>query len=79
MLPTLGVIVADYWITGRGRPEKYRFTEGFHWAGIIAWLCGYAVIKFIPYGVPFAQGIICAAILYLILNKVMPKKDPQTL
>lgn len=79
MLPTLGVIVADYWITGRGRPEKYRFTEGFHWAGIIAWLCGYAVIKFIPYGVPFAQGIICAAILYLILNKVMPKKDMQTL
>lgn len=79
MLPTLGVIVADYWITGRGRPEKYRFTEGFHWAGIIAWLCGYAVIKFIPYGVPFAQGIICAAILYLILNKVMPKKDVQTL
>ena len=74
MLPTLGVIVADYWFAAKGNPEHYRFGNGFHWAGIIAWLCGYAVIKLIPYGVPFAQGILVAAVLYLILNRLIPKK-----
>ena len=77
MLPTLGVIVADYWFVAKGKPECYRFSSGFHWAGIIAWLCGYAVIRLIPYGVPFAQEIIVAVVLYLILNRVIPKKDPE--
>ena len=45
--------------------------DGFNWIGIISWLCGYAVIKLIPYGVPFAQGIIIAAALYVILAKMI--------
>ena len=75
LLPTMGVILADYWIIGRGKPENYRMPDGFNWIGIISWLCGYAVIKLIPYGVPFAQGIIIAAALYVILAKMI--KRPQ--
>lgn len=75
LLPTMGVILADYWIIGRGKPENYKMPEGFNWLGIVSWLCGYAVIKLIPYGVPFAQGIITAAILYVILAKIV--KRPQ--
>ncbi|MGN0711219.1 MAG: cytosine permease [Anaerovoracaceae bacterium] len=70
LLPTMGVILADYWIVGKGRPENYKMRDGFNVVGIISWLAGYAVIKFIPYGVPFAQGILTAAILYCVLYRV---------
>ena len=75
LLPTMGVILADYWIVDKGKAENYKIYEGFNWIGIISWLCGYAVIKFIPYGVPFAQGIIVAGLLYVILAKTL--KRPQ--
>lgn len=75
LLPTMGVILADYWILGKGKPENYKMPGGFNWLGIISWLCGYAVIKLIPYGIPFAQGIIVAGLLYIILAKTI--KRPQ--
>lgn len=75
MLPTMGVILADYWIVGKANPENYKVADGFNWLGIISWLVGYAVIKLIPYGIPFAQGIIAAGILYIILVKMF--KRPQ--
>lgn len=74
LLPTMGVILSDYWIVGKGKPENYTMDEGFNWPGLISWICGYLVIKLIPYGVPFMQGIIVAGILYIILNKVFNKK-----
>lgn len=73
LLPTMGVILSDYWIVGKGKPENFRIFDGFNWAGLISWICGYLVIKFIPHGVPFMQGIIVAGILYIILNKVLNK------
>ncbi|MEF9921523.1 MAG: cytosine permease [Anaerovoracaceae bacterium] len=75
LLPTMGVILADYWIIGKGKPENYKIYDGFNWIGIISWLVGYGIIKLIPYGVPFAQGIIGAGLLYIILAKVL--KRPQ--
>lgn len=75
MLPTMGVILADYWIINKAKPENFKVTDGFNWIGIVSWLVGYAVIKFIPYGVPFAQGIIASGVLYVILAKTI--KRPQ--
>lgn len=75
MLPTMGVILADYWIIDQARPERFKTTEGVNWLGIVSWLAGYAVIKLIPYGVPFAQGIIAAGVLYVVLAKTV--KRPQ--
>ena len=66
MLPMMGVIIADYWIVNRGKPERYLYREGFNWVGIVAWIVGYAVTKLIPYGVPFAQGILVTIIVYVI-------------
>ncbi|MEE0741736.1 MAG: cytosine permease [Emergencia sp.] len=79
LLPTMGVILADYWIVCKGKVENYVMPKGFNWAGIISWLCGYGVIKFIPYGVPFAQGIIVAAILYIILRKLIKVGEVERL
>lgn len=75
MLPTMGVILADYWIINKGKPDGFKVTDGVNWLGIVSWLVGYGVIKFIPYGVPFAQGIIAAGLLYVILAKTV--KRPQ--
>ena len=75
LLPIMGVILADYWILDKGKKENYKVAEGFNWIGIVSWLCGYAVIKLIPYGVPFIQGILVAAVLYIIGAKLF--KRPQ--
>lgn len=75
MLPTMGVILADYWIINKAKPENFKVADGFNWIGIVSWLVGYAVIKFIPYGIPFAQGIIASGVLYVILAKTI--KRPQ--
>lgn len=79
LLPTMGVILADYWIVCKGKAENYVMPTGVNWAGIISWLCGYAVIKLIPYGVPFAQGIIVATVLYVILHKVIKNGPTEKL
>lgn len=74
LLPTMGVILADYWIIGKGNSENYKATDDFNWIGILCWLVGYGVIKLIPYGVPFAQGIATSAVLYCILIKLIKQK-----
>ena len=70
MLPMMGVIIADYWITGRGKAANYKLRAGFNWVGVVSWLAGYAVTKLIPYGVPFLQGIIVSIVLYAVGMKL---------
>lgn len=70
MLPMMGVIIADYWITGRGRASDYKLRAGFNWVGIVSWLAGYAVTKLISVGIPFLQGIVVAVVLYVIGMKL---------
>lgn len=70
MLPMMGVIIADYWITGRGKAANYKLRAGFNWVGIVSWLVGYGVTKLIPYGVPFVQGIVVTMILYVVGMKL---------
>ena len=77
MLPTMGVILADYWIVNKGKSENFKTTDGFNWLGIISWLAGYGVIRLIPYGIPFAQGIIAAALLYVILAKTVGRPQDK--
>lgn len=77
LLPTMGVILADYWILGRGKSENFKMKDGFNLIGIFSWLAGYATIKFIPYGVPFAQGILVAALLYLLITKLTNRAGKQ--
>ncbi len=38
--PLAGVIIAAYWITGRGNQENFTFQPGFSAAGLIAFLAG---------------------------------------
>ena len=66
MIPMLGIIIADYWIVKRGDPKKYQHKKGFNVIGVVSWLAGYAIIKLIPVGFPFLQGVIGSMVIYVI-------------
>ena len=51
--------------------------QGFNWLGIVSWLAGYAVIRLIPQGIPFAQGILAAGLLYIILTKLIGRPQDK--
>lgn len=67
--PVGGVIIADYWIVGKGKKENFKPIDGINWAGVIGWIGGAIIAYFI--GVEFT-GIIIGAIIYLIAEKIFP-------
>ena len=73
MAPIIGVMVAEYWIIGKGKPENWHPTQGFNWIGIIALIIGVVVSILIPTGIPSINGTIISLLAYLILRKVMPE------
>lgn len=75
MIPMLGIIIADYWIVKRGDPSRYEHRRGFHMAGVVSWLAGYAIIKLIPFGFPFLQGVIGSMVLYVLIMAVTEKES----
>ena len=77
--PIAGVMMADYYIIGRGKPENWAPTVGVNWAGILALAIGIIVSLFIPYGIESVNGIIISAAAFLVLKKVMPKPASTTL
>ena len=71
--PIAGVVIADYWIIGRGRPENWFRAKGFNWLGIIAWACGAVVGYFFSFFSPASDSILVATILYIILHFTLGK------
>ncbi len=67
--PIGGVIIADYWIVGRGKRENFRPKDSVNWTGVIAWAAG-AVIAYLI-GIEFT-GIIVGAVIYLIVERLIP-------
>jgi cytosine permease len=75
ILPVMGVVLADYWVNAKGKVDNYTYKDGWNLVGIISWLIGYGVIKLIPVGIPFFQGLVVAFVVQIILSKII-KKDP---
>ena len=90
LLPSLaGVIIANYWIVGKGQRETFKVQEGVSAPGLVSYLVGafvacltggtFASFSFLawlnlPFFVGPVNGIIVSLILYVVLSKVM-KKD----
>lgn len=72
-MPMMGVLIADYWVIRKGKPELWKYVEGWNWAGIIAWISGAALTSLVTKGIPFVQGMILSFLVYLILYKVFYK------
>ena len=74
--PIGGVIIADYWIVGRGKKENFRPKDSVNWAGVIAWAIGAVAAYFI--GIEFT-GILAGGIFYLIVERFMPSTSREVL
>ncbi|MDE7310981.1 MAG: cytosine permease [Eubacterium sp.] len=76
--PICAVLIADYWILGRGRSEGWEPFPGVNWLGITAWICGALVTYFDKFFIPELVGIAVTIVVYWILCTVVknPKYNP---
>lgn len=71
-----GVMLADYWIVGKGRPESWHKIEGFNWTGIIATVIAIAIAAFIV-KIDYS-GLLWGAVVYLVIERFIPSKSRNT-
>ena len=69
--PIGGVVIADYWVLGKGKPENFNPVEGFKITAIITWIVS-GVISYVL-GIEYI-GIVVAFIIFLVLEKAVNKK-----
>jgi cytosine permease len=79
--PVAGVIIAAYWIVGKGKRENFTATNGVNVAGILAFVIG-AVIAYItanvaPFFIAPINGIVVSMVAYIVLIKLIPAKTAQ--
>jgi cytosine permease len=76
--PIAGIIIASYWIIGKGKAENFKPAAGINWAGIISFVIGsvvaYITANIIPFFVAPINGIVISIIAYVLLIKVIPAK-----
>lgn len=85
----MGVMIADYWILGRGKVENFSIRKGFYAPGIIAFAVGaliacmtggtFASIPALSFlNVPFfigpINGIVVSLVVYIAIEKITHKK-----
>jgi cytosine permease len=73
--PFAGVMIADYWIIGKGKPENWAPTRNINWTGMVALLLGVVVSFTLTFGIIGINGPIVAMAAYLLLHKIMPKPE----
>lgn len=71
--PIAGVMIADYWIIGKGNPKNWYPVKGINWIGILAWAAGSIVALFFSFFSPALDGILVCLVAYLILNALFGK------
>lgn len=69
--PVAGVVLADYWIVGRGKASNWHPVRGVNWCGIIAWVAGSVVALFFSFFSAALDGIIVSCVVYFILYTLL--------
>jgi len=91
LVPALvGVMIADYWIIGKGKKENFKPKAGFSLAGVIAFAAGALVacitggtftaftalaFLYVPFFIGPVNGIIVSMVVYIVLAKLLPDKE----
>jgi cytosine permease len=74
--PVAGVMIAAYWIVGKGKPEHFKSVKGMNVAGVIAFALGaviaYITANIVPFFAAPVNGIVISIIAYVVLIKVIP-------
>jgi cytosine permease len=76
--PVAGVVIAAYWIVGRGKKENFTVSPGINAAGIIAFIIGaaaaYITANVFPFFVAPVNGIVISIAAYVVLIRIIPAK-----
>lgn len=77
--PVAGVIIASYWIEGKGKKENFKIKSGFSIAGILSFCIGAAVAyitgSILPFFIAPINGIVISMVAHVILIKIIPDKE----
>lgn len=73
--PIGGIMFADYFIIGKGKPENWHSRDGIYMAGVLAWLASVVLSYLVQ--LDFA-GIGFAIVIYLILERIWPSTSRPT-
>jgi cytosine permease len=71
--PIAGVMIADYWVIGKGKAANWHPVKGVNWCGIVAWAAGGAVAMWLSFFSSALDGILVAFVAYIILYKLLGK------
>lgn len=79
--PIAAVLIADYWVIGKGNYKDWKPFPGVNWMGIAAWLIGTAITyicTLTAFLIPEVVGIAVTIVLYVVLCKLVknPKYNP---
>lgn len=75
VLPPIGaILIADYFIVRRGKYPAFETMtfKAVNWNAMIAWAIGAGAAKFLP-GIPPLNGLIGAAVVYVVLSVITAK------
>ena len=64
-----GVMLADYWIVGKGKPENWHEIQGFGWTGIISTVLAIIVAALV--GIDYS-GLLWGLVIYVIVEHFIP-------
>ncbi|MDR3120241.1 MAG: cytosine permease [Clostridiales bacterium] len=74
--PVAGVIIASYWIIGKGKRENFVAANGFNVAGLAAFALGAAVAyitsSVLPFFIAPINGIVVSMAAYIALIRIFP-------
>lgn len=71
-----GIMIADYWIIGKGKTSNWGMLPGYNWIGIVAWAIGAGFAFAFNFFSPAMNSIIVGFIAYLVLYKIFKDKLP---
>lgn len=77
--PICAVLIADYWVMGKGKAEGWQPFPGVNWLGVVSWLIGALTIYLNKVFLPELVGIAVTIVVYAILCNVVknPKYNPH--
>lgn len=74
--PIMGIVIADYWVMCKGKPDNWKPQRGVNWVGIISWVLGggFALCETLGVFTVFSaalDGVIVAFVAYIILYTIL--------
>lgn len=76
--PVAGVMIANYWIVGRGKRENFHMPEGLHLPGVISFALGaivaYTTGSIFLFFIAPINGIVISMVSYILLENAMNKR-----